>query len=168
VALARRPLARAATRDRGLASRIPSPARPYAARGPSLLLGDPEDPLALLVGLWERASLQLDRLCRGNGIAYYHFLQPNQYVAGSKPFSDWEREHAIRVDNRYADGVVAGYPLLREAGLRLREGGVRFVDLSGIFRDAAETIYFDDCCHMNERGHARLAAAIAERMLSDD
>jgi hypothetical protein len=35
------------------------------------------------------------RLAEANGARYLHFLQPNQYLEGSKPISDEEREIVI-------------------------------------------------------------------------
>ena len=59
-------------------------------------LGAPDGPgrLEQLVGIWQQSSLQLHQVCAANGIEYYHFLQPNQYVAGSKTLSEEELEEA--------------------------------------------------------------------------
>ena len=54
----------------------------------------------------------LDRLCRGRGVSYYHFLQPNQYLAGSKPILEDEKQIAIVEGHPYGQGVARGYPLL--------------------------------------------------------
>ena len=74
------------------------------------------DPYGLMVETWSRGSQQMDRLCRANGIEYYHFLQPNQYLPDSKPLSPEELESAYHQDHKYRPGVVAGYPLLQIAG----------------------------------------------------
>ena len=48
-------------------------------------------------------------------------------------------------------GVEIGYPLLLRNGRKLKEQGVRFFDLTGIFKDHPEPIYVDSCCHSNQR-----------------
>src|SRR5262249_36522140 len=63
----------------------------YQSLGPGNMLPSKEATYDELVATWKRCSLQLHRLCQANGITYYHFLQPNQYVAGSKPMGSEER-----------------------------------------------------------------------------
>ncbi len=111
---------------------------------------------------WYRSSVMLARLAQLAGADYYHFLQPNQYVPDSKPLSDWEREFA-RVAGAQRS-VEPGYPLLREFNQDLRNQGINYFDLTGIFADHRETLYIDDCCHLNQRGNELLAAAMVRRM----
>ncbi|MGH0028671.1 MAG: hypothetical protein ACQGVC_02685, partial [Myxococcota bacterium] len=142
----------------------------YVVQGPAHFEDplDDDEALARLVAVWERASLQLHRLAAGNGARFFQFLQPNQYFPGAKPMGEAERRLAVRDDHVYRPGAVAGHPLLLEAGGRLREAGVAFHDTSTLFRGVEEPIFVDDCCHMNERGHAilaeRMAAAIADAL----
>lgn len=133
----------------------------FSVVGPPVALAAGEETLAALSAIWEGSSLQLARLCRANGIAYYHFLQPNQYLPGSKPLGAEERELAIDDGSPYAASVVAGYPLLRAAGKRLTAEGVHFTDLSQLFSDVDEPLYRDSCCHVNRAGNRRFADAIA-------
>ena len=113
-----------------------------------------------LAAHWRRSSVQLHRLCQENGIRYLHFLQPNQYVATSKPIGEVERRQAVDAESPYAVQVQAGYPRLLAEGRRLRATGVDFHDLTGIFRDHEEALYVDTCCHFNTRGQELLAQAI--------
>ena len=107
---------------------------------------------------WYRSSLLLSRLAELAGAEYYHFLQPNQYVPGSKPLSPEERELA------WSDGapekplVEQGYPLLRAFNRDLQNQGIDYFDLTGIFAAHSETLYKDTCCHLNARGNELLAA----------
>lgn len=73
-------------------------------------------------------------LCQGYQIEYFHFLQPSQYVAPSKPMSPEEREVAIREDHPYRESAELGYPYLIEEGRLLSQRGVRFHDLTGMLR----------------------------------
>jgi hypothetical protein len=68
-----------------------------------------------LADLWQRSSLQLARVAEASGARYYHFLQPNQYVVGSKPLTAGERAEAWIADHPYRRAVEAGYPSLQRA-----------------------------------------------------
>ncbi len=113
------------------------------------------------VQIWHDSSLQMANLCRDNGIEYYHFLQPNQYVADSKRLSDEEKRVAFSDRLRYRVAVERAYPLLQAKGRELRARGVAFLDLTPVYKSVPETIYIDDCCHVNERGNRIMAREIA-------
>ncbi|MCA8974115.1 MAG: hypothetical protein KDC98_05305 [Planctomycetes bacterium] len=114
-----------------------------------------------MVAVWQRASLQLRSLCEANGIRYFHFLQPNQYVPGSKPIGPEEAAVAIDVEHPWRKAVLEAFPLLQRAGAELVREGVAFTDLTGVFADHEEPLYTDSCCHFGQKGHAILAAHIA-------
>lgn len=133
----------------------------YAATGPPFEPG-PEGLHDALARQWADASLQMARLAAGNGIVYLHFLQPNQYVPESKPFSREERALIVQPDHPYRAAVEAGYPELAEEAERLRRQGVDFHDLRFLFAAEPATVYADSCCHLNALGNERLATAIGE------
>ena len=112
--------------------------------------------------LWYRGSVALSRLAAVAGADYYHFLQPNQYVPDSKPLTPAEQELAY--GNVYQSVVERGYPLLQDFSQDLPGQGIDYFDLTGIFADHPETLYKDDCCHVNPRGNELLAAAMVQRM----
>ena len=114
--------------------------------------------------LWYRSSLMLARMAELAGADYYHFLQPNQYVPDSKPLSPEELERAYAPGELHGSFVMRGYPLLREFSRDLPRQGVNYFDLTGIFVDHPETLYIDDCCHLNDRGNELLAAAMLRRL----
>lgn len=139
---------------------------PAVSRGPDFQ----EDPDAILAGsvaLWQRTSRQMHDLCAARGIAYHHFLQPNQYVPGSKPLSAAERSRAYVADGDYARLVPEAYPLLRRAGRELASEGVSFHDLTDVFAGIEEPLYIDGCCHFNLRGNQILATAIARPLAAE-
>ncbi len=114
--------------------------------------GDPSpaDLFRSSADLWKRSSEQIANLCRANDIAYFHFLQPNQYVSGSKKLTDWEKRHAVAAPTYpHVRAVREAYPLLQAAGKELRSEGVAFFDLTPLFSSEKETIYEDQCCHYN-------------------
>ncbi len=115
--------------------------------------------------LWRRTSIQMWKICVANAIEYYHFLQPNQYVRGSKPFSAWEKRHVFgALGEAYRSGAEQGYPFLLTEGDRLTRAGVPFTDLTRIFQSENETLYRDTCCHYTPHGYDIVAAEIGRRV----
>ncbi len=114
--------------------------------------------------VWYRGSLALSRLAAVAGADYYHFLQPSQYVPAAKPLSSEERALAYAPDGINGSAAIEGYPLLRQYNQDLPGQGIHYFDLNGIFVDHPETLYIDDCCHLNERGNELLAAAMVRRL----
>lgn len=120
------------------------------------------DILAYAADLWAEAQRQMSSLGEARGIPVFSFLQPNQYLPGSKPLSDEERRRFVAVASPLVQVVPRGYPLLRQRGAALARSGVRFTDLSPLFKDVKETLYVDDCCHFNQQGNALMARAIGQ------
>ena len=137
----------------------------YEASGPAYKITDEDQLYQDLARVWKNSSLQMHRLCVANGIPYFHFLQPNQYVEGSKPMGPVEIEKAFRKDHEYRAGVIKGYPYLRKAGQELKDTGVNFVDLTMIFKNTPEPLYDDDCCHIGPEGNAILGQAMSKFIL---
>jgi hypothetical protein len=137
----------------------------YTVEGPGWTFASKRDLYRHLVSLWKNSSIQLGNLCAANGIRYYHFLQPNLLVAGSKPRTAAEEHMAQHRDQHYRPGVEQGYPLLIEAGRDLKARGERFTDLTGMFATHPEAVY-GDLCHLNQTGNDVLADRIAEAILA--
>jgi hypothetical protein len=133
----------------------------YAATGPFTPYTDEAQLYMDLAEKWRNASLQMNRLARANGIAYFHFLQPNQYVADSKPMAADERAIAIDEGFMFAHPARTGYPYLIAAGKDLVQDGVWFQDLTRLFAEVTLPVYRDNCCHFKRRGNEMLAATIA-------
>ena len=128
--------------------------------GPPSHYDSPEALFDDLVRAWSEGSRSMESLCRASGIRYFHFLQPNQYVPGSKPLSKWERSNAT-TPGPFRDAATQAYPLLVAQGATLRASGIRFWDLTGVFSGLSETLYSDNCCHLNENGNQILAETMA-------
>ncbi len=139
----------------------------YAVYGPKYVNAGGDGLYRDLAGMWRRSSFEMQALCAAHGVRYYHFLQPNQYLEGSKPITSEERRIAINPAQSYRPGVVRGYPLLRESGRELIERGVAFIDLTMIFEESSEVLYADDCCHLNSRGYDRVLDRILETLAAD-
>lgn len=138
-----------------------APRRSYQRCGPRYPPRPKAEVFRDLAAFWGRSSRLMDGLCRARGIPYFHFLQPNQYVEGSKPMSAAERRVAIAKRSAYGRGAQRGYPELIAVGRGLRQDGERFFDLTTIFARVREPLYVDDCCHLSPAGTARLAREIA-------
>ncbi len=135
---------------------------PFYVTGPKLDTSDVDATYDSLVASWKQGTWQLDRLCAANGIDFFEFLQPNQYVEGSKKLTAEERSVAYDETSGYRDAVLKGWSKLRDGGIELRTAGVRYHDASSVFVDVAETLYYDSCCHFNARGCAIVGKAIGE------
>ena len=113
--------------------------------------------------VWYRGSLLLAELAALAGAEYYHFLQPNQYLPNSKPLTAAELACCWQPES-YGQDYRAIHPRLVQLGAKLPQPKAHFFDLSLIFRDNRETLYRDECCHLNVRGNELLTAAMVERM----
>lgn len=115
--------------------------------------------------LWERSSVQLQAAAEKLGLVYLHALQPNQYVPGSKPLSPEEQSGAFDETCGYCKSVRTGYSLLQGRAESLRRQGVDFIDLTSMFADVPETLYVDECCHLNAAGYERVAERLGRELL---
>jgi hypothetical protein len=139
----------------------------YAASGPPETFADAEAAYVRSADIWSRASFQLHGLCSANDTHYFHFLQPNQYVNGSKPMSAEELARSISDESPFRDPVRHAYPLLMQKGAELKQRGVKFTDLTQAFSQTAEPVYIDDCCHLNGDGTEILAQEISRTILDE-
>jgi hypothetical protein len=134
----------------------------YRERGPVRRYANDQELLVDIARLWGQSSLQMHRLCTAGGMRYHHFLQPNQYLPGSKPMGAGERAIAYGDDNVYRYPVEKGYPLLQAEGARLAGLGLDFHDLTQLYAGVSEPLYIDDCCHVNAKGSALMGEAVGK------
>jgi hypothetical protein len=142
--------------------RLQPPAESFVARGPAFKKRPRRKVCRALAEHWARSSTLMFDLSRSLGIPYLHFLQPNQYLAGSKPMSREERLVAVRPGHPYRSPVEDCYPVLIETGHALAERGVPFQSLTGLFARHPEPLYADACCHYNSEGNRLLGEAIGK------
>ena len=134
--------------------------------GPRRIFRDTEELYQEMVRVWHRSALLLAAVAQLAGADYYHFLQPNQYVPGSKPLSAAELANFYLPGSRREKIIGAIYPRMQRLGesMPAARPAINFFDLTGIFAGHRETLYINACCHFNERGNELLAAAMVERM----
>jgi hypothetical protein len=134
----------------------------YAQRGPSYDVSDTAQLYRDLAAVWKRSSLQTRNLCEANGIRYYHFLQPNQYLPGSKPINSEEALKAVSPASPYKEPIEKGYPEFVKGIAELQAQGVKAIDLTQIYSDHPESLYTDTCCHTSTQGSDIVARRILE------
>jgi len=167
LALDHRLEAQLAQADRELLAVEGDSALSIVATGPPIEFKSEREMLAHLADLWRRSSQTLHGLATGAGLRYYHFLQPNQYVPGTKPMGPDERRDALQPAAAYRRLVEGAYPLLRDGGRALAGSGIRFHDLTSVFADHPERIYVDACCHVDPRGNLIVADKIFDAIARD-
>ena len=160
-----RVLYNAATNTRAQLPQMASGTNEYAASGPPAPFDTPGEMYPALARTWAESSFQMNAVAVAKGIRYFHFLQPNQYLQGTKPMGDDERRIAIKEDHSYARSVRSGYPELRARGRELTQRGVNFVDLTNVYANIREPLYADNCCHVNAAGRRIVIEAIARTII---
>ena len=109
---------------------------------------------------WQTASALTRLVAEASGAIYLQVLQPNQYVETKRHFTVDELENAF-VDGNAYDGLVnSAYIRIREALKRI-EFPESYVDASFALDGIRETVYADNCCHMNNLGRDALSRFIA-------
>lgn len=115
------------------------------------------------IAIWERATRDLHSLCAGRSIPFFHVLQPNPAVSGSKPLSADERVF-LAASPRWVHAAEIGYPLLFEASERLRGLGVDMIDGTRTFALVDATVY-RDAGHLSKEGERRFADFLAKELI---
>jgi hypothetical protein len=141
---------------------------PIEFKGPTF--DKQQDKYKVAVDIWKKASIQTHAICLANNIKYLHVLQPNQYVKGSKVLSQNEKKVAY-IESSWSNIATNAYQLLIEEGHTLNQevnGGepLLFRDMTMVFKDIKEDLYFDDCCHFNARGNEILSKSIAQVIMA--
>lgn len=140
----------------------------YQTTGPPYQFTDTTNFFKQQAELWKQASIQINQLASSAGFEYFHFLQPNQYVAGSKKLTKEELEIAyIHGPFTYKTAVIKAFPLLILKGRTLKKEGVNFNDLTKMFKNYTGTLYSDKCCHFNQRGYNMIADTIAKVIIAN-
>ncbi len=117
-----------------------------------------------MVSLWSEASLLMRDICQGEGVVYFHALQPNQYFKTARVFSAAERKRALAPEGRYSRAAETGYPLLVGKLKELQRRGLNTLDATAVFDREAAPVYSDDCCHLTPRGEQILSERLAQWM----
>jgi hypothetical protein len=116
------------------------------------------------IAIWKKYTMLEDDLIRKRtGKPVVFFLQPNQYLKGSKSLS--EEENRIAIDPHRVEDTNEMMVSLRTAVQDLRHDGVPIFDLTNIFLNITDTVYKDDCCHLNNLGNRFMADAVISKVM---
>jgi hypothetical protein len=141
--------------------------RRFEETGPFFVYKDKQKLYEDAAAVWVRSSVLLDQLARENSMEYYHFLQPNQYVNGSKVLTAEEKRVAYLEKVSISQSALIGYPILIKQGRELLKRNIKFFDATMAFAKEKETVYIDICCHYNERGKEVLAAYMMDKIIQN-
>jgi hypothetical protein len=136
--------------------------RSFRSHGPDEPGRSPAEYVDYITGVWMQSSLLMHQISAARDVRYFHFLQPNQYVDGSKPMGAEERFRAFVPGSGWHQAVSAAYPSLAFRGELLAAAGVAFHDLRMLFVDHPEPLYSDRCCHLRLEGTRLLADRIVD------
>ena len=137
----------------------------FQSVGPNITYGDTTQYFEHYGEIWKNTSAQMASLERTGSFKYFHFLQPNQYVSGSKTLTEKELEVAYEAGPlEYKTAVEKGYPELSTKSQELIEAKVKFFDLTMLYKDESRSVYADKCCHFNKLGYQLLAIRITSEI----
>jgi hypothetical protein len=139
----------------------------FEETGPFVVYKDMQKLYEDAAAVWVRSSVLLDQLARENSMEYYHFLQPNQYVKGSKVLTAEEKRLGYSEKPAMSQSALIGYPILIKEGRKLLKRNINFFDATMAFAKEKETVYIDVCCHFNQRGKEVLAAYMMDKIVQN-
>ena len=135
----------------------------YEALGPDYEFTSWDNLHQYSVDLWARSSYMISSVAAANGAKYLHFLQPNQYIEGSKPImSEAEKRVAFIADIGFGNLYKKIYPRIQKKIPWLRQRGIEFHDLTYLYKDIEEPLYIDNCCHVSSYGYSLMIEKIVE------
>jgi len=139
----------------------------YEALGPDYDFKDWDSFFEYTSTIWRNSSLALNALAEGQGAKYYHFLQPNQYIDGAKQLSEWERKNAVLPSGGYGNVYKQRRDHIVKQVVFLEQSGVSYYDLSYMFKKTPDTLYVDNCCHLNGKGYDMVVRKIVQTILAE-
>jgi len=135
----------------------------YEALGPDYDFTSWEDLFQYSVDMWATSSNLVHGLAKVNNAKYLHFLQPNQYIEGSKLFmSEAEKEMAFMPKGGYGNLYKRIFPLIQKKKEWINQRGIEFHDLTDIYKDFRGHVYVDTCCHVNIGGYNMIVEKIVD------
>ncbi len=116
-----------------------------------------------MVAIWQKYTMmQLSVVSEIAEKPIFFFVQPNQYLKGSKLLSDEEKD--IAIDKDVSEKRNEQMIILKKGFSELEKTGAPIFDLTGIFVDTKESVYIDSCCHFNSLGNHIMAEEIVRKI----
>lgn len=116
------------------------------------------------LSVWKKYQVLSALIARSRNLPYFSFVQPNQYLKGSKPLSSREIQNFI--NPAWAAFLNPRMKMLSEAADELAKSGLPVKNAMWIFKNELQDIYIDSCCHFNDLGNKILENAILDEIQS--
>jgi len=124
----------------------------------------PDISLDKITDIWVNSSKLINDICKKNGIKYFHYLQPTSFDPDNyKTFTKDELNFRGSIEDQWAQGVINLYPIFKLRAKELVSYGIIYKDLTKIFINNKETLYYDKC-HFNQQGNEIMAKFIANHI----
>ena len=94
-------------------------------------------------------------------------MQPNQYIDGAKLLSEWERKNAVLPSGGYGNVYKQSREHIVKQVKFLEQSGVSYYDLSYMFKETPDTLYVDNCCHLNGKGYDIVIRKMVQTILAE-
>lgn len=133
------------------------------ASGPQFYMND----IDYIVDVWFNSSVLINTICESKNLHYIHVLQPNQYLVGSKIFSDYELKNCLNNENKWGKTIRKYYHKLIDKKVEYNNSRVNFFDFTDIFVSEKNTVYADECCHINNYGNQIFSQKIIDILIKD-
>lgn len=118
----------------------------------------------LKADIWLKYARLQDNMLKSEKVPYVHILQPNQYLPGTKPLSEEEKEKFMWPTSPTSESMLESYGMIMADQKKLYKMGYNVLDFTRIFQDHPETLYRDRCCHINRSGIDLLEEALAKEV----
>lgn len=110
---------------------------------------------------WANSSISMKNILSQRNTPYLHFIEPNQYYATARKFTDEEKRIAFNFKGGFAQSISQGYPILLSRLGGLRAAGVDVFSAVNVFDNIAASVYADECCHYNNAGNEALSQYVS-------
>ena len=136
--------------------------RSYEKTGPDYTFTDWDSLYEYIVEMWATSSQLINAAAQAKGARYFHFLQPNQYVEGSKPIMSDEERAVAFVEQGYGTVYRVAHPFIQKKTAWFAENGIAYHDLTYLYKEVENPVYIDNCCHFNHLGSAMIVNKVVD------
>ncbi len=118
-----------------------------------------------MASVWAKSQIAMNRVLTASHTPYFEVIQPNQYYATGRKFSDGEKQAVLNPASVYSEGVMKGYPKLMAGADGLKSSGVNVINAVNVFDEISDDVYVDSCCHYNRTGNDVFAKFVANQIV---
>ncbi|WP_460031373.1 hypothetical protein [Megalodesulfovibrio paquesii] len=128
---------------------------------------EPPEVMERSVQIWRYSTLSMLQAARLGGVELFEFIQPNQYYKTDRVLTPEEQSTAWNDKSILRRSVSIGYARLFQEAEAMRSQGLRLYDMTRIYDAVPETVYIDNCCHVNAYGNAIMEQFIADTITKE-